>query len=323
MREITTLTFSLRHLPRQLFHLPIEEASFARRGFRKGDDHARQRLERIGITFLLGYHAALEETDFSVLAQRLSLIDSEFRGFAFEGAGMALALLDLLTPWKTNRWRLFLNYRAAAHRYMMLVGVGWALARLPRWFKSHSAQLEPLLHWLVIDGYGFHEGYFHWRRFVVEQRSPKELKGYARRVFDQGLGRSLWFVEGADVGCIPATIAAFDQSRRADLWSGVGLACAYAGGVDVSAIKSLRNAAGPYRPQLAQGAAFAAKTRQEARNGTTGTDAACRILCGISDDAAAAVTDKALQDLPSDGPEPAYEVWRKRIQTRFARANFA
>jgi hypothetical protein len=304
-----------------MLHIPIEEASFARRGFRGGDSLARRRLERVGTTFLSGYHTALEETDPLALAQRLNLTDLELRGFAFEGAATGLALLDLLTPWKRDRWRLFLNNGAAVHQYMMLVGVGWALARLQRWFKSHPAPHDPLLRWLIFDGYGFHEGYFHWPRFIIEQSSPERLSGYACRVFDQGLGRSLWFVEGADVVRIPATISAFNPSRQADLWSGVGLACAYAGGVDAAAIEVLRNAAGPYKPQLAQGAAFAAKTRQRAGNRMVDTEVACRILCGISDDAAAGITDEALNHLPSDGAEPAYEVWRKRIQTKFAAEN--
>src|SRR3712207_8380154 len=47
---------------------------------------------------------------------------------------------------------------------------------------------------------------------------------------DQGLGRSLWFVQGADVRRIPATVNAFPAERRPDLWSGLGLACGYAGG---------------------------------------------------------------------------------------------
>ena len=80
--------------------MPIEEVTFARRGFWEGDKRARKRLERIGKTLLLGYHAALEETDPPALAQRLNLIDLELRGFSFEGAAMGLALLDLITPWK-------------------------------------------------------------------------------------------------------------------------------------------------------------------------------------------------------------------------------
>jgi enediyne biosynthesis protein E3 len=201
---------------------------------------------------------------------------------------------------------------------MVHVGAGWVLARLHRKVEPSLARLDPLLGWLVVDGYGFHEGYFHWQRYVKEQRLPKQLSGYALRVFDQGLGRSLWFVDGADVERIPGTIAAFPQQRRADLWSGVGLACAYAGGVDLSEIEHLRSAAELYQPYLSQGAAFAAKARQRAGNPANHTELACQILCGLCAEISAEITDLALENLPHDGMVPAYEIWRQRIQAKFS-----
>ena len=54
---------------------------------------------------------------------------------------------------------------------MMHVGLGWALARLRRSVTPYLAQLDPLLGWLAVDGYGFHEGYFDWPRYVEGQRS--------------------------------------------------------------------------------------------------------------------------------------------------------
>jgi len=50
-----------------------------------------------------------------------------------------------------------------------------------------------------MDGFGFHEGYFQWSRSVRKKALPKGVNGYALRAFDQGLGRSLWFVECADI----------------------------------------------------------------------------------------------------------------------------
>jgi hypothetical protein len=175
------------------------------------------------------------------------------------------------------------------------------------------------LRWLTVDGYGFHQGYFDWPRYIKQQARPPQLSGYACRVFDQGLGRSLWFVEGADVTRIPQTVATIPPTRHADLWSGVGLACAYAGGVDESQIMHLRTAAGSHQLCLAQGAAFAAKARQRANNPANHTALACEVLCSLSSDAAARLTDDALRDLPADGVEPAYEVWRQRIQALMER----
>ena len=160
----------------------------------------------------------------------------------------------------------------------MHVGLGWALARLRRSVTSHLARLDPLLRWLVIDGYGFHEGYFDWPRYIERQAILSHMDQYERRVFDQGLGRSIWFVKGADVAAVASAIDGFPSTRRDDLWSGVGLACAYAGGCERAAIESLRAAADGHLPSLAQGVAFAAKTRQRAANLNPHTEIVCRLI---------------------------------------------
>jgi len=271
-------------------------------------------LEQVGRCFLHGYHAALEGDDPEILASRLNQIEADFRGFAFEGAAMGLFLLDHLTPWRKDRLLSFLAGPGSPHIYMTYVGAGWALAQLRRGVSRALARFDPLLGWLAVDGYGFHQGYFHPRRSVGRRAVPRRLSGYALRVFDQGLGRSLWFVEGADVGRIAATVARFPVARQPDLWSGVGLACAYAGGADRQAIEAVMTSAGGYRAQLAQGAAFAAKARERAGIPASDTDLACRIIWGMPALEAAGATDAALVDLPADGVVPTYEVWRQRIQ---------
>jgi hypothetical protein len=303
---------------RRFLGLSPAEASFAKRGFSVGEDNARQRLEQIGVTFLSGYHAALEESEFVTLARRLVTVESDLRGFAFEGAAMGLALLDCFTPWRKDRWRTFTGGLAESHIYMMHVGLGWALARLRRSITPHLARLDPLLRWLVVDGYGFHEGYFAWPRYIEQHAIHERLDGYERRVFDQGLGRSLWFVKGADVAAVTNTINAFPPTRRNDLWSGVGLACAYAGGCSRPAIDSLRIAAGGHLPALAQGVAFAAKTRARAANLNPHTETVCRLIWGHSAEETATITDAALEDLREKDGLPAYEMWRRRIQNKIA-----
>jgi enediyne biosynthesis protein E3 len=295
------------------------EASFARRGFWFGDSAVRKHLEYIGASFLKGYNSALEDRGGDALTTALEEVEDEFRGFAYEGAAMALALLDQLIPWKRNRLQSFMEGPGSPHIFMMYVGAGWSLARLRLRQEMAIAEPHPLLRWLAMDGYGFHEGYFHGARYVREQKMPTRLKGYARRVFDQGLGRSLWFSEGADVRRIASTIDKFSAWRRADLWSGVGLACAYAGGVGASAISELRHSAVLYAAHVAQGVAFAAKTRQRAGNSVAHTEMACNILCGLSADEAARITDVELTGLVAEAGVPAYEVWRERIRAHFSR----
>ena len=304
---------------RALFGIAPEETSFARRGFRGDVTDGRERLEGVGGSCVAGYHAALEESAPETVAARIDAeLDREFRGFAYEGAGMALALLDRLTPWRRDRLARFLAGPGDAHTYIIHVGAGWILARLPLSPERLLARLDPVLGWLALDGYGFHEGFFHWPRSVARQEVPRKLRGYARRGFDQGLGRSLWFVDGADVRLLPRTIGAFPASRQPDLWAGLGLAAGYAGGRGRADLEELRRAAGAYAPELAQGTVFAAKARQRAGNIAAPTELAAEVICGLSAAEAAAVSDAALPGLPADRPdEPAFEVWRRRIQDHF------
>lgn len=302
-----------------------EEVSFTRRGFSYRDEAVRRHLEEAGRAFVAGYTAALEEAGIERLAGRLAELPPALTGFAYEGAAMALALLDFFTPWR-RRFQAFLAGPGAPHTYLVHVGAGWALARLPVRPVPALARFDPVLRWLAMDGFGFHHGFFHWRRSVAgRQQVPRRmrgLRGYGRRAFDQGLGRSLWFVRGADAEAIAATVAGFDPSRHGDLWSGVGLACAYAGGVERRTVERLRELAGRHRSWLAQGAAFAAKARHLAGNLVPATESACRVLCGLSAPAAAALSDEAGRDLPpadehpASAAVPAFELWRRRIEER-------
>jgi hypothetical protein len=302
---------------RLIFGISTREITVERRGFRCNSKAFRDRIEQIGSAFLGGYHAALDVPSAKV-ADSLEQGPLELHGFSYEGAAMGLALFDLIAPWNRRRVRAFLEGTGDRHAYMIHVGAGWLLGRLPLNPDKFRRRFDPLLGWLLIDGYGFHEGFFNWSDYDRGQPQPERLTGYSRRVFDQGLGRSLWFVNGAQPSLIAESIQAFASERQPDMWSGAGLACGYAGGLqDEAALHALVTAAGQHRPQLAQGAAFAAKARERAGNITDDTRRACRILCGMKAEEAAAITDAALENLPANAAEPSFEIWRQRIQQQF------
>lgn len=316
-------------LRRSVFAIPLEETRPERRGFHVASVERADRLAEVAGTFLTGYHAALLDPRPEALAAALEArVPRGWRGFAYEGAGMGLALQDTLfprTPWGVSRLRRFLDGPGSPHHYLILVGAGWTFARIPRRYGRALAGLDPVLRWLAFDGYGFHEGFFRWRRSIEELRVPRRLRGYARRAFDQGLGRSLWFVLGMDPGRIAAAIEAFPDSRRGDLWSGVGLACAFAGGLPAGEVTELPRLAGPWAADAAQGAAFAAKARVESGDRTDWLETACTALCGTSAAGAKALTDETGVALPDDGgdlaaPVPAYEVWRRRTREALDRS---
>ena len=123
-------------LNRALFGISPDEASFARRGFEDTTPAKRAHLEQIGRTFISGYLASLETRELNALTGHLNAIAGEFRGFAFEGAGMGLALTDQIWRRRSPKFKRFLEGSGAAHCYMLHVGYGWALARLP-WLRRH------------------------------------------------------------------------------------------------------------------------------------------------------------------------------------------
>ena len=243
-------------------------------------------------------------------------MELEFRGFAYEGAAMALDLLDQLRPLAPRLFPAFLAGPGQRHIYMVHVGAGWSMARMRLRLRQRLAKLDPLLGWLALDGFGFHEGYFHWPQYANGTFRPPAFQDYALRAFDQGMGRSLWFVSGADPKWIAEAISAFPEERRGDLWSGAGLACTYAGGCEKEEIVQLRQRAEGYETHLAQGAVFGATTREHAGNVMPHTESACWILCGLSVQQAAVMANQTLHQA-TEANGPAYEDWRYRIRSHF------
>jgi enediyne biosynthesis protein E3 len=299
----------------RLLRINLQEAAFDRRGFTCKDPAVRARLENIGRVFLGGYHAALQENDQRALAKNLDRTERELCGFAYEGAAMALALKDAIS-FRGNGFSRFAGGPGRQHIYMLYVGAGWAYARLPwlrRRIEASLKKQDPVLWWLVLDGYGFHQGYFHFQAQLRRNHSCLRLSPDGCHVFHQGLGRSLWFVHGADACGISATIARLPLHYHGDAWSGVGLAAAYAGGVKPEAFAQLRREAGIHVPALAQGAAFAAKARQLAGNPAEHTELACALFCQMDATDAAALCDATFRRIDLRLPCP-YQQWRESIQ---------
>jgi enediyne biosynthesis protein E3 len=293
------------------------ETDFDVRGFAPCPARVRRLLELHGASFARGFNTAIAAPAMTELDAQLAAVPGEERGFAFEGAGMGLALLDLILPGRPRRLAALLRGPGAPHVYMVHVGAGWALARLRRrpWGRL---PLDPLLRWLALDGYGFHDAFFHPDRVVRRRRVPRRLDAEGGRVFDQGVGRALWFVDAADPERIARSAGAFEERRRADIWSGVGLAAAYAGGLEPRGLERLVSLAGTHLPHLAQGVAFAATARLRAGNVVPHTERACSIVCGIDAAHAAAVTGGALAATRGGASAADYERWRTAIRNGLA-----
>jgi len=108
----------------KLLSIDWREVTFARRGFSSPRTEIRERLEHVGTIFLVGYHAALQKNELEALSE-LEQVELEYRGFAYEGAAMALALCDAIVP-ASSRLTGFMAGAGKQHIYMLHVGAGWA-----------------------------------------------------------------------------------------------------------------------------------------------------------------------------------------------------
>jgi hypothetical protein len=294
------------------------------RGFHEKTPAARELLETIGATFLTGYAYAAEARTAADAETPLETVPEQFRGFAYEGAAMAFAVRDGLPFGRHTHVDDFLDGRGEAHVYMAYVGIGWAMARLPRFRWPSGEDADPLLRWLILDGYGFHQAYFRTKKYVQGQYQDPDFpwpddhqRGYANHAIDQGIGRALWFIAGTDPDRAADLIESFPPERRSDLYGGAGLAATYAGGADQAELERFRERSGTYRPYLAQGCAFAAEARVRAGLVIPHTAVATQVFCGATPEEAARISASVRPDQPVQGDLPAYEVWRRRIATEF------
>ncbi len=314
----------LGRMRRRIIMPDRSEVTFAKRGFDAPDATRRDNLENVGHRFLDGFSYGIAGSSIADIESSLETVDRAYRGFAYEGCAMALAVRDGLVsfrPWVST----FLAGRASEHVYMVYIGVGWAMARLPRIRWRAVTPADPLLSWLALDGYGFHQAYFHTARYVKQQYQGRipgwEPQDYANRAVDQGIGRALWFINGSDPARVADTIHGFAPARRGDLWSGAALASVYAGGADAGELAVMMQRADGYRSHAAQGAAFAAQARLRADLVTPGTELGVKVCCDTSVQEAAAITDSALTSVSAmngqDSPVPRFELWRAEIRKRF------
>jgi hypothetical protein len=305
----------------------LADVTFAVRGFPAGTTPGTQQLEAVPQAVICGFEWGIDARDQWEVERRLDLVDAEMRGFAYEGVTMAFTVLDATGG--GHRTRELLRGPGRPHIFLAYIGMGFAMARLPRplWKKVvpdlTGDAYHPTMSWLAVDGYGFDRAYFDTPRWVDAQRVPKVYPwegspAYFLRAADQGIGRALWFICGGRAPDVAAAVGRFASHRRPDLWSGVGLAAAFAGGSDPDGLAALRRAAGDDAAQLALGVVFAVKARSYAGLVPDYTTAACQTLAGLSVDKAITLADSTVVRSPA--AEPAYELWRQRIRAHFEAA---
>jgi enediyne biosynthesis protein E2 len=313
----------------------LSAVTFAGRGFPGAASPAAERLEAIPQAVVCGFEWGIAGSCLWEVERRLELVDAEQKGFAYEGAAMAFAIRDAMTGGRGTRTRELLFGPAAPHLLLTYIGIGFAMARLPRRFWGSiipdltGSPYFPTMTWLAVDGYGFDLAYFHTDKYVDQQQVPpaypwQDAPEYFPHAVDQGIGRALWFIHGADPAAVVAAVDRFPADRRPDLWSGVGLAATFAGGCPADGLSALRVSAGEHWSQLALGVVFAIKGRDLAGHLPAHSALAAEELAGLSVPGAVAIADRTEAESHGHDPVldgvPLYERWRSRIRTHLTTA---
>ncbi|MET9428709.1 DUF1702 family protein [Streptomyces sp. NPDC003036] len=320
-RAVPVVPRPLRRVVIPLLRQDTAQVDFGVRRFRLRPGPARDILQAAGQAFLTGFHAALDARTLAGLAADVERLPPERRGFAYEGAGMACSVLDLLIGARGRRFAALVSGPAARYPHLVHVGAGWAYARLGLRPRNGLPAAHSPEQWLAWDGYGFHQGFFHPDRVIGRQQVERGLTADERAIRDQGLGRALWFHECADPEGIALRIAEFPPHRRGDLWSGAGLAATYAGGATPAELHRLGAAAGAHRADLAQGSAFACAAHHVSGLVPEHTRAAARVLTGTTVEEAAAWTDRSRAALgPAATGTGHYQLWRAGIRDLYLRS---
>jgi hypothetical protein len=305
------------------------KVGFGKRGFPVTPTAATGRLEAIPQSVICGFEWGIETRTQHELEQRLALVDVELRGFAYEGAAMAYTIRDAMAAGKGHRARDLLMGSGQPHIFLTYIGIGFAMSHLPRPLWRNvlpdltGSAFYPTMSWFAVDGYGFDLAYFATGKWVDRQHLPKPYAwdgspDYFLRAVDFGIGRALWFINGGRPAQTVAAVRRFDPRRQPDLFSGVGLAAAFAGGCEADELGLLLDGAGADRAEVSLGAVLAVKGRHFSGHVPEHTEAAAKVLTEMSVEQVVDLADRT--EVPyADGTaqEPAYELWRRRIREHF------
>lgn len=189
--------------------------------------------------------------------------ENEFISIAYEAAAMALALQDLEKGTTLDTWRDFLDNYGSQHAVQIYIGLGWACGQKRLNPMLWIQELDPLYFWRIWDGYGYYNGFFRKRK-VLQGTVPDTISEKGLSVYWQGVGRSFWYTCKGDKIQLQKVSTKIPSNYHADFWRGIGIACTYVGGQNLTNCQEIWQLAGNYQAQLRTGAALAIKSRLDA-----------------------------------------------------------
>lgn len=272
-------------LKKLIFGQPLSEVSHQRRGF-LSHPLAQERLELAAMTVVHAYNLCLEYGFSESLRAHLSMITKDLCGFSHEGAAMGACVLDVISLYRHNYFRKFVEYYDNKHRYMSYIGAGLAFGALglsPMSFMKKHPHFSQIL---VIDGIGFYHAFFKTKIYLgcAKAKIHRDFgSAKFRERYLAGMGRAIWFVAGANPENILQLVQKFEPEDQSSVWSGVGLASTYLCGVPEDKILELKRLAGKdHLIDLATGAVLASHARLKAQNPANYNKIPCEVYCNKS-----------------------------------------
>jgi len=245
-------------------------------------------------------------------------IDPELIGFAVEGAAMGLVMRRHRKAGQQEEAARVEAFRTGPwSRYSVLVyaGIGLGLGEVGEAVVPWAEAQGDLLAGFALDGYGFHMGFVAPGEYLAGQAWPAGVEGGHGPVFDHGLARFLWFASGADPAAVVPGVAVFPADRHRDIWSGIGFAATYAGGLTDDSVKLLLDAAGAdHYPSIALGAAMAAFTRVLCDNLVDTTADSVQAVTGLSAADAYRLCVDAQAAAGGDTTIAGFVAWREAVR---------
>lgn len=208
-------------------------------------------------------------------AERLGLISNfefdqsipkEFISVAFEGFSMGIAVKSIIEKQSLTDWRLFFENHGLKHASQVYVGLGWALCQLNQPLEKILKTIDAKWKLRVLDGYGYCSALLKRRSTIRNQEIPENLPRQLQAGFNQGVGRSLWYIVKGDIERLKHIIELFENDRHSDLWRGIGIAVTFVGGIGSLEMIQLQTAAKNDLNQFKLGILMAQSSRNKSES---------------------------------------------------------
>lgn len=268
------------------------------------------RMTKIMRIFIQGQSLAENGSELELIDKQLNEIENEYRSVAYEAASMAIAMNDFESGDNLKRWYDFSKKYGGKHSPQIHAGLGWAIAQKGISLTDILINIEPLMRCRVADGCGYYEGIFRQQSALKNKIIPDAYSKYTLG-YDQGIGRSVYYSAKGDIEKIPRIINEFPETRQADVWRGVAIACAYVGGCDEKMLNRICALSGRHYKQLLVGAALVSIARHDAGSVTHYVQSACKIWCNSNFSEVVAKTLKTISAI--DNADGAYNRWMNAI----------